>query len=123
MHWWKLSKIDSFEDRNNINERIVKLQALVDVLKYAAKLVFMTQRGAKRMVADVRDNKTLSSYESITDFLTLADRCALDAPDKFALFCNRAAIEIENKVSELEEARVEFTEKTLPHRMKGWRDE
>lgn len=123
MHWWKRAKIDSFEDRNHINERIVKLQAMVDVLKYAAKLVHQTQRGARKMVSDIRESKTLASYDSIIDVLAKADMCAMDAPNKFELFCNHAAKVIEEKVAELEESRRKFTEETLPHRMKGWRED
>jgi len=123
MHWWKKAKIDSFEDRNHINERIVKLQTLADVLKYAAKLVHQTQRGARKMVDAIRENKTLASYESIIDVLSKADKCAMDSPSKFSLFCNHAAIIIQEKVAELEEERNKYTEETLPNRMKGWRDE
>lgn len=123
MHWWRLAKIDSYEDRNNVNERIVKLQALVDTLRYAAKLINQTQRGARKMVAKVRENKTLSSYDSIIDTLAQADKCAMDSPQKFSHFVNQAAKVIEDKISELEEERLNFTEKTLPNRMKGWRDE
>lgn len=123
MHWWRLAKIDSFEDRNHINERIVKLESLADTLRYAAKLIHQTQRGARKMVSMVKENKTLSVYESILDVLDAADRCAMDSPNKFALFCNHAAKVIEDKIVELEEAREEFTEDTLPKRMKGWRDE
>lgn len=123
MHWWRFSKIDSYEDRNNVNERIVKLQALVDTLRYAAKLVNQTQRGARKMVQIVRENKTLDSYDSIVDVLAQADKCAMDSPQKFALFVNYAARVIEDKVLELEEERKRFTEDTLPHRMKGLRDE
>lgn len=123
MHWWRKAKMETYEDRNHINERIVKLQALVDTLKYAAKLVFQTQRGARKMVDAVRVNKTLDSYESIIDVLAKADKCAMDSPSKFALFCNQAAIVIQDKIAELEEARENFTEDTLPKKMKGLRDE
>lgn len=123
MHWWVLAKIDSYEDRNNVNERIVKLQALVDILRYAAKLVNQTQRGARRMVEQIRNNKSLSSYESIIDVLSQADKCAMDSPKKFSLFVNHAAKVIEEKIAELEEERVRFTEETLPKRMKGLIDE
>ena len=123
MHWWRLAKIDSFEDRNQINERIVKLRALSETLRYAAKLVHQTQRGARKMVSDIRENKTLDSYESIIDVLAKADLCAMDSPNKFELFCNHAAQVIEDKVSELEDERLTYTEETLPKRLKGLRDE
>lgn len=123
MNWWRLAKIDSYEDRNHVNERIVKLQALCDILRYAAKLVNQTQRGARRMVEQIRNNKSLASYESIIDVLSQADKCAMDSPQKFSLFVNHAAKVIEEKIAELEEERIKFTEETLPHRLKGLRDE
>lgn len=123
MNWWVFAKIDSYEDRNNTNERIVKLQSLVDTLRYAAKLVNQTQRGARKMVQIIRENKTLASYDSIVDVLSQADKCAMDSPQKFSMFVNYAAHVIEEKIAELEDERLKFVKETLPHRMKGWRDE
>lgn len=122
-NWWRTAKLETFEDRNVINEQIVKLKALSDTLKYAAKLVFMTARGARKMVAQIRESKTLSSYDSIVHILSQADKTALDAPGKFALFCNHAAKLLSDRVEELEEERKEFVEKTLPERLKGLRDD
>jgi len=123
MNWWKKAKIETLEDRNHINERIMKLEVLSEVLRYAAKLVFQTARGARKMVQDIAKNKTVDPYEDIKLSLAAADKCAMDSPKKFALFCNEAASIIAGKISDLEDMRSEFTEETLPHRMKGLVDE
>jgi hypothetical protein len=123
MGWWTQAKIDTFEDRNNVNERILKLEALVDVLRYAAKLVYQTARGARKMVADVADNKSIDSYEEVKMTLAAADKCAIDSPNKFSLFCNHAAKILEGKKTNLEDMRTEFTEEELPKRLKGLADE
>jgi hypothetical protein len=75
------------------------------------------------MVQIIRENKSLSSYDSIVDVLSQADKCAMDSPQKFTLFVNYAAKVIEEKIAELEEEREKFVDETLPNRMKGWRDE
>lgn len=109
MHWWKIAKLETFEDRNITNEQILKLQALSAALRYAVRLVYQTARGARKMADTVRNNKTLSSYDSILGLLAKADMCAMDSPLKFGIFCTRAANEIDNRVSELEQEREDFS--------------
>ena len=123
MSWWTRAKIENYEDRNQVNATIHTLITFADTLKYAAKLIFQTARGARKMIAELSSNKTLSSFPEVVDLLDEADKIALDDPRKFADICKQAAIEIKNKIADLEEERTEFTHEKLPKRLKGLVDE
>lgn len=123
MNWWKIAKLNTYEDRNHINERIVKLETLANAIQKASLLIYQTQRGARRMIANIRDNKTLDVYEDIKNILSLADRLALDRPHEFKYLCFDAVKLLKNKIVELKEERLDFTERRLPNKMKGWQDE
>lgn len=123
MNWWKLARIENFDDRNDVNLRIKKLIALAELLKYCAKLVYQTQRGAKALASNVASNKTLSSFPEVLDILTKADKVAMDNPQTFGDYCKEAAKILDEKRVDLEDEREEFTQDKLPKRMKGIVDE
>ena len=122
MNWWKKANIENFEDRNQINDRIIKFEKFVDVLSYAAKLVFQTPSGARKMVSEIRENKTISLYDDVYLSLSMADKCAIDSPKKFALFCNHAAQILQEKIQEFEGLRDDFVN-SLSKNLKGLRDD
>lgn len=123
MSWWKSAKeLQNFEDRNIVNDGIHNLEDLAGYLTYAAELVYMTARGAREMVANVREHKTLSTYPDIKDALSEADRIALDSPKRFATYCQAAAQSILGVISDLEDQRKDYYNKTLPAHAKGFID-
>ena len=114
-----MAKIDTFEDRNQVNAKIRILIALAETLRYASKLIYQTARGARAMVAEVATNKTLSSFPEIINLLESADRVALDDPMGFGGICKQVATELYSEVADLEEEREAFTKGKLPNRLKG----
>jgi len=67
-------KIDNFADRNLINEKIRDLSDIADMLDYCSKLVYQTQRGARSVAAQIRNNKKVSSFPSVIEILEHADQ-------------------------------------------------
>jgi hypothetical protein len=111
MNWWKkTAQIRNFEDRNQYNDIIRRLRAFADSLGYASKLIYMTARGARQMVAELNDHKAMSSFPNIQGVLRQADRVALDSPDKFARCCIAAAEMLMHIADDLEEQRHAFLE-------------
>ena len=100
MNWWKSARVNDFEDRNRVNMAIHKLSTISENLKYASDLVFMTQRGARKMVEQMRESKTLSNYPEVVAALEEADRVVLDSPKKFAVYCQQSAQALDNKIAE-----------------------
>lgn len=103
-------KIDNFSDRNLVNSRIESLIGIADMLDYCARLVYQTQRGARRVVAELRANKKISSFPIVIELLDKADNVAMDSPSKFADLCKQAAMELDRRISKLIELREEFAD-------------
>lgn len=126
MSWWRTQKfavVNDFESRNRTNRSIHRLSELSDFLEYASELIYMTNRGARRMVAQIRQNKTLSTYPEIEEVLRQADQVALDSPGKFAVYCKAAAEAIDGIVASLETDRTEWVTEGAPKLLKGLVDE
>jgi hypothetical protein len=123
MSWWRESKIENFDDRNDVNGRIKQLTALAELLRYGAKLIYQTARGARAMVGQVADNKVMSSFPTITNILAEADTIAIDSPGKFAYLCKAAADILLHRVADLEVERDEWTHELNPQRVKGFVDD
>jgi hypothetical protein len=120
MGWWNEAKLNTFDDRNRINTTIQKLVSVAETLKYAAKLIYQTARGARAMVKQIANSKVLSSFPDVVEVLETADRIALDSPKDFADYCHMAAEKLDERIVDLEEERKTFTQQALPNKMKGW---
>lgn len=103
-------KIKDFSDRNLINSKIQSLRNASDLLDYCARLVYQTQRGARKVVADLRSDKKMSSFPNVIEILERADLVAMDSPSKFADLCKEASSEINRRIAKLIELREEFSE-------------
>lgn len=123
MSWWdderERQTIVDFKDRNRVNQGITSLEKIADNLRYCAELIYQTGRGARKMVARMASSKTLSSYPDVIDILNEADKIALDAPNKFADYCNVAAKHLADISEDLKQKRDEFVNETLPNKLKG----
>lgn len=106
-------KIDNFSDRNLINARIKDLSDLADMLDYCARLVYQTQRGARNVASQIRNNKKVSSFPNVVDILDKADQLAMDSPSKFAELCKDAAFELDQRINKLKAMRKEFAAKPV----------
>lgn len=123
MNWWhKLAEIENFEDRNRVNHAIHWLDDSIATINYLSELVYMTNRGAKKMASELVNNRTMSSYPLVVELLEQANEVALDSPKKFADLCREAAQRMQNIKEELIEQRERFGNKEN-HYQKGWNDE
>ena len=102
-------KIENFTDRNIANAQIKYLESMANTLDYCARLVYQTQRGARNVANQIKDNKKISSFPPVIELLTQADKVALDSPGKFAELCKKAAYELDKRIGRLKELRKEFS--------------
>lgn len=123
MNWFKKAKIDDFEDRNRVNHALHWLKDTMATLDYLSELVFMTNRGAKKMAFQLLNSKKMSSYPTIIDILEKAYEIALDSPFKFAILCRQASGRLKEIESDLLEQRDIFTNQKSQKFMKGLQDE
>ena len=124
MNWYKFSafELQFFNDRNVINDRIKFFELTTEYLNKLAKVIFQNGVLARSVNQQIMNHKKISSYPVLRDILIQADNIALDSPWKFAAFCKIAIDEVNKKIIEWKKERKEFTEKTLPERMKGFTD-
>lgn len=130
MSWYKESQasyetafdMETFEDRNIVNERISFFRSVVKTLNKIGRVVFQDARAAKMINYGLANDKTLSSYPKIQDLMFEADGVALDSPWKFSQYCGEAAYQLDLRIKGLEKARRDFTNDKLPKRVKGWVD-
>jgi len=106
----KSFKIEDFKDRNLVNSQIKALEAMANTLDYCARLVYQTQRGARSVANQIKENKKISSFPVVIDFLVQADKVAMDSPIKFAELCKKAAFELDKRITNLIKLRKEFSD-------------
>lgn len=128
MNWYKTAKndiaydIETFEDRNIINEKIRFFESARDTVYKLGKIVFQDAAGSKVVNFSIANHKTLTSYPTIRELMLQADQIALDSPWRFAQICVVVADEFNARIKKMEKAREIFTNKDNPTRMKGWVD-
>ena len=111
MVWYKLAKLDTFIDRNRLNERIKSFKILAQKLKYIQKYVFQNAPDAKKFVDDLAKDKRISSFPSIVQKLLKASEVALDNYKTFASICQEIMDDIVREVSKMEKERNSFVKK------------
>lgn len=117
MNWYKRAQLaENFHERNILNARIRHLEEMSEMLRYAADLVYQTQRGARGVVQRIMVDKRLSSFPDIKHVLAEADKIAMDSPRRFAEFVLKGADEISKRVTRLKSDRKKATEKGLPRK-------
>lgn len=117
MNWYKRAQLaETFQERNILNARIRHLEEMTEVLRYAADLIYQTQRGARGVVQRIIADKRLSSFPDIKQVLAEADKVAMDSPKRFASYVLIGADEITKKVLKLKSDRKKATEKGLPRK-------
>ena len=122
MAWYKKAyDIQTFEDRNVVNLQIRRFKKIAEEIRYAGLLVFLNASIAKKTASAMIDNKQLSSFPVLRDFMIEANRIALDNPWKFQELCNIVAEDIDIKAKSLEKEREDFINgKTKDKTTKGW---
>lgn len=117
MSWYKRAQsIETFRERNLLNARIHHLEEIAEHLKYAADLVYQTQRGARGMVQRVLVDKRISSFPDIKHVLNEADKIAMDSPRRFAEYVLRGVDELHKRIKRLKADRKDATKKGLPRK-------
>ena len=118
MNWYKESDLSTFQDRNDLNDRISAFKRMVCKLNYLSKYVYQNAPDARKKVQEIMEDKKISSFPYIVKILEAAFGKSLDNYNLFADFCNAAVDELVGKINEMEEERNEFVEKKLPARMR-----
>jgi len=111
MTWYKQSKLETFIDRNRLNERIKSFKQLAAQLKYLQKYVFQNAPDAKQFVEGLAKDKRISSFPKIIDKLMQAGRVALDNYNSFAVLCQLVLDDIVREVAKMEKERDVFVKK------------
>lgn len=111
MNWYKYSqKIENFQDRNYINEKIRSLESIAEVVGYAGQLVYQTARGAKGVIEQISSHKKMSSYDDLLMLLKQAEDIALDNPLRFEMICHQVSDKLMRKAKSLKIERRKFVE-------------
>jgi len=111
MTWYKQSKLETFIDRNRLNERIKSFKQLAAQLKYLQKYIFQNAPDAKQFVEGLVKDKRISSFPRIIDKLRQAGRIALDNYNSFAILCQDILDDVVREVSKMEKERESFVKK------------
>ena len=128
MNWWiKIAgpeiesirdKVTSFKDRNLVNQKISAFKKIVVELRKIVRGGHMDIPESREIVHDLSQDKRLSSYPKVQKLLDEAYRVALDSPNKFRGYCRDAGTTLYDEVKKMEDERKEFSQNTLPTRMK-----
>ncbi len=122
MSWYKVSQeLQNFNDRNILNNKIIRLEKISNTLLYTAKLIYQTQRGARKIVSSIITDKTLSSFPEIINNLKEAEKIALDSPVKFADYCKIASEHINKRINKFIKDRKSFMKDTIIEDFKSYR--
>jgi Asp-tRNA(Asn)/Glu-tRNA(Gln) amidotransferase B subunit len=122
MNWYRLAKLETFEDRNLVNAKIDDLKKITVALDKLAKLVFQSGTVARQMLRDVLETKRLSNFPDIEKIVVEAEDKSLDSPHTVSELCKTAIGQIVLRVKKLERQRKEFIYNDLPGRHKGWEE-
>lgn len=122
MNWYKKSQIslETFEDRNLLNDKIKHLKEIGEKLSELSKIVFQDAKVAKSMNFELANNNKVGNHPNLQNALLEADLLALDSPWRFSDICLAAADMVDGEIRRLERERRQFAKETMPNRMKGW---
>ena len=109
--WYKIAKLDTFLDRNRLNERIKSFKILARKLKYLQKYVFQNAPHAKTFVEGLAKDKRMSSFPHIVQKLLKASEVALDNYKTFSNICLDIMDDVVKEVGKMEKQRNEFVKK------------
>ena len=109
--WYKQAKLETYIDRNRLNERIKSFKILARKLKYLQKYVFQNAPHAKAFIEGLAKDKRMSSFPSIIQKLLNASRVALDNYKTFATICQDVMDDVVKEVGKMEKDRNKFVKK------------
>ena len=110
--------METFKDRNEINQRITKLQKIGEKIAYLRKAISQNPPVAQEMLKAIQKDKIFSSFPEYNEILTEAIKIARDNYDKFSEYCDMLLEKIYSEVMALSDTRKHFIQKVLPERMK-----
>lgn len=122
MNWYnniKISaKIETFEDRNSLNNRIRTLKKMTQILSYLKDYVYQNAPHAKKIILNFAEDKIISSFPSIKKLLMDAYERALDNYKNFGEICEITINTLYKKIKELEKDRSDFSNKYQVSKLK-----
>ena len=110
--------METFKDRNEVNQRIIKLQKIGEKIAYLRKAISQNPPVAQEMLKAIQKDKIFSSFPEYNEILTEAIKIARDNYDKFSEYCDMLLEKIYSEVMALSDTRKHFIQKVLPERMK-----
>jgi len=110
--------LETFQDRNKINQRIMKLKKIGEKIAYLRKAISQNPPVAQEMLKVIQKDKIFSSFPEYNEILTEAIKIARDNYDKFSEYCDMLLEKIYAEVIALSNARKAFIQRVLPNRMK-----
>ncbi len=114
--------ITSFEERNDLNAEIKKIERIATILAYLRKYVIQNPPHAQQLIKEIADNKIISSYPQLRQWLEWAAEKARDNYSIFSQLCDTALQKIVTEIERLKARRRKFIEKTLPLQIKLWKE-
>jgi hypothetical protein len=112
MNWYKIATplVEDFESRNRLNSQIESLKETSIILDHLSKMVFQSGSIAREKLAEVANDKKLSSFPFIEQTLSEAIKACLDSPHRSSSLIKSAVSDIVLKIDDLEHQRHEFVE-------------
>lgn len=118
MDWYKLSKIESFKERNDLNAKIKDFKEVIGIINYLKKYVYQNAPHARLIALQIAHDKKMSSHPRAKEVLLMGADRALDNYYAFAQACEQAFDILYLKVQEMEQERSDFVQKFLPNQIK-----
>ena len=110
--------IQTFDDRNRVNEKINSFKNVVSILDKLARGAYQNMPDAIEMLKEIAEDKATSSYPRIRKLFLTAIRVGRDSPTNFSVAVAAARDKLISEVQHMEEKRDDYCRRKLPERMK-----
>jgi len=120
-NWYKISQrvTVTFEDRNDLNKRILDFKNLAAILKHVISGGYQNMPEAREKVLTIANNKKMSSFPRLKNYLLQAYKISLDNYNKFSEICQFVFDALYDEIKNMEKDRKDFVNKYLPQKLKG----
>jgi hypothetical protein len=125
MNWYKIAtnKLETFEDRNALNQRIRAFKDIViKINAFGKQIGYQSAEAIRKELEKIAKDKKFSSFPVIKQILDYAVDTVRDNYKNFKNICKQSVDKLYNEIEKLEIERKEFVEKVLPEKMRKLRD-
>lgn len=110
--------LHSFEDRNRLNKKIREFKEMAQTFGYLRKYIYQNAPHAQKVVGEFIEDKKMSSYPELIEWLKKAYKKSRDNYDEFAAICDTILEKIYQEIESMEQIRKDFSSRILQKRMK-----